>query len=323
MEQKTEEPVVSVFCMTYNQENTIAQAIEGVLAQKTDFPVELIVHDDASTDKTAAIVRDYAVRYPQKVRAIFQTENQYQKSNFWQRFLLPISYGDYIAICEGDDFWTDTEKLQRQVAYMRAHRECAMCFHAVEQLDKSGKVSVFRPLKKTDTVAAKTLIRRGGMFCPTVSMLFRRDVMAKWPTFRRNADVYDYPAQVLAATMGSVYYIDRVMATYRYAFDGSWTARQACDADIAHAENETRWLTQFDTYTKGAFRQDVDYHLALLWLAAYRKNQSDMIKNKAKSYICRLSGKDKWVMHGLFVLFRLCRHRAERVWQAIRRYAFR
>ncbi len=318
-----EKPLVSVFCMTYNQENTVAQAIEGVLRQETDFAVELIVHDDASTDQTAAIIRDYMARYPQRVRAIFQTQNQYKNANLWQRFLLPASHGAYIAICEGDDYWTDPEKLRRQVAHMRTHPDCALCFHAVDQLCADGAVTPFRPLKATGDVSPHMLVRRGGLFCPTASLLFRRDVMMTWPTFRQNADVYDYPAQLLAATMGAVHYIDRVMATYRLGIGHSWTAQQACDVDLAHIENETRWLRQFDAYTAGRFQQDVRFRLALLWLAAYRKNQSAPIKNRLKGYICQLSGKDKRVLQGLFWLFRLCRHHSERVWQTIKKRAYR
>ena len=318
-----EKPLVSVLCMTYNQENTIAQTIEGVLMQETDFVVELIIHDDASTDQTAAIVRDYAARFPTKVRAIFQTRNQYTGGNLWRRFLLPVSHGAYVAICEGDDYWTDPEKLQQQVAYMRAHPDCALCFHAVDQLGADGSAAPFRPLKATGDVSPHTLVRRGGLFCPTASLVFRRDVLERWPAFRQNADTYDYPAQLLAATVGTVHYIDRVMAAYRFGVGNSWTARQAGEVDVRHIENETNWLWQFDAYTAGRFRQDVRYHLALLWLAAYRKKQSEEIKNTLKGYIYQLSGKDKRVLQGLFWLFWLCRRHSERVWQVIRKCAYR
>lgn len=321
--QTSPKQLVSVFCMTYNQEATIAQAIEGVLAQKTDFSVELIVHDDASTDGTAAVVRDYIARFPQRIHGIFQTENQYHKANLWRQFLLPASRGDFIAVCEGDDFWTDPEKLQRQVDYMRAHPECAMCFHAVEQLGVDGETMTYRPLKESGTVAASTLVRRGGMFCPTVSLLFRRDVMASWPEFRVNADVYDYPAQVLAATMGTVHYIDCVMATYRFASAGSWTQQRARVTDVAHVDNETRWLQQFDAYTDGRFRQDVTFHMAHLWLSEYRKTHDKAAKTAAKGYIRQLFGKDKWVMRCLLAVIWVCGRHADRVWQLLKKGMFK
>ena len=198
--RKSETPLVSVYCMTYNQEKTIGQAIESIVAQKTDFPFELIVHDDASTDKTAEIVRDYAARYPDIVRPIFQTENQFRNCNLIQTFIHPVSRGQYIAICEGDDYWTDPEKLQLQVERMESVPACTLCFHAVRQLHADGSMMNYRPLKEDCAVPTEMVIKRGGLFCPTVSLMFRRDVMDEWPAFRTQADVYDYPAQVLAAT---------------------------------------------------------------------------------------------------------------------------
>jgi len=108
-------PLVSVICITYNHEKYIRDAIEGCLIQDTDFPFEVIIHDDASTDGTTAIVRAYAERYPSIIKPIYQTENQYSQGNKPITFWLPRVRGQYIALCEGDDYWHDPSKLQKQV----------------------------------------------------------------------------------------------------------------------------------------------------------------------------------------------------------------
>lgn len=122
-----ENPLVSVLCDTFNHENFIVEALEGFLSQKTDFPFEIIVHDDASTDRTAAIVKEYATKYPLIVKPILQQENQYsRKLNFWNDYTFPKAKGKYIAMCEGDDYWTDTLKLQKQVDFLENHEEVSI-----------------------------------------------------------------------------------------------------------------------------------------------------------------------------------------------------
>jgi len=125
-------PVVSVCCTTYNHEKFIQQAIEGFLIQKTTFPFEIIIHDDASTDRTAEIVRRYAEKNPHLIKIILQKENQYKKGMLsgsyfgfepLVRNVLPIAQGQYIALCEGDDYWTDPTKLQKQKEYLDTHLE--------------------------------------------------------------------------------------------------------------------------------------------------------------------------------------------------------
>ena len=277
-------PLVSVYCMTYNQKNTIGQTIESILAQQTDFEFELIIHDDASTDGTAEIVRRYAEAYPHIIRPIFQEENQYRKCNLIQSFIHPAGRGTFIAICEGDDYWCDPKKLQIQADYMRSHPECMLTFHAVRQLTNEEE-TIVRPLKRSGIVLAPLIVKRGGQFCPTVSSFFRKEVMDLWPEFRVNADVYDYPAQVLAASMGTVYYMDRIMGVYRFASAGSWTAEYKDQVNDQHIQNETEWLALFDDYTAHRYNHEIRYHIAHMWLTEYRKCFLPEVRRKAMQYI--------------------------------------
>ncbi len=121
-------PLVSIVCLAYNHETYIAQAIESFLLQVTDFPFVVLIHDDASTDGTAKIIREYEQQHPHIIMAIYQKENQYSKLGFQfiKRILGPLVRGRYYASCEGDDYWTDPYKLQKQVDYMEEHPDCGM-----------------------------------------------------------------------------------------------------------------------------------------------------------------------------------------------------
>lgn len=124
-------PLVSVSTITYNHKDFIGRCIEGVLSQKTNFKIEYLIHDDCSTDGTTEIVKRYAEKYPDVIKPMYETENQYCKGGPWGSIVYnyPRAKGKYIALCEGDDFWTDPYKLQKQVDFMESHPEYSVCFH--------------------------------------------------------------------------------------------------------------------------------------------------------------------------------------------------
>ena len=131
-----EQPIVTVWCLAYNQKDFIRDALEGFVMQKTTFPFEVIVHDDASTDGTTAIVQEYARRYPDIIKPVIETENQWQKGGLKHIIhIMNEKYrnGKYIAFCEGDDYWTAPHKLQQQVDFLESHAEYSMCFHSAKK----------------------------------------------------------------------------------------------------------------------------------------------------------------------------------------------
>lgn len=135
-------PLVSICSITYNHAPFIRQCLDGFLMQKTNFKYEIIIHDDASTDGTAEIIKEYAEKYPDLIIPIFQSENQYSKGlrGFYAKFVFPKAKGKYIAMCEGDDYWTDPLKLQKQVDFLENHPDYVMCSHRFNILDQeSGK----------------------------------------------------------------------------------------------------------------------------------------------------------------------------------------
>ena len=121
-------PLVSICTVAYNHAPFIRQCMDGVLMQKTSFSFEHLMHDDASTDETAEIIREYEARYPDIIKAIYQTENQFSKGvQIWSKYMFPNARGKYIAMCDGDDYWTDPLKLQKQVDFLETHPDYAMC----------------------------------------------------------------------------------------------------------------------------------------------------------------------------------------------------
>lgn len=131
--------LVSIVCITYNHEAYIRQCLDGFMKQKTNFAFEVLIHDDASNDKTADIIREYEIKYPNIIRPIYQTENQYSKGiSIGKTFLYPRAQGKYIAECEGDDYWTDPFKLQKQVDFLEANEDYGMIHTYFDYVDVHG-----------------------------------------------------------------------------------------------------------------------------------------------------------------------------------------
>jgi glycosyltransferase involved in cell wall biosynthesis len=134
------EPLLTIVCLAYNHERFIGATLDGFLAQQTSFPFEVVVHDDASTDGTAAIIRDYQARYPHIIRPIYQTQNQFSLGKPFSTELFARSRARYIAYCEGDDYWTDPRKLQIQVDFLESHPDYVMAYHDAYMFNDSGIV---------------------------------------------------------------------------------------------------------------------------------------------------------------------------------------
>ena len=219
--------MVSVICMTYNHGPYIRNALDGFVSQKTSFMYEVIVHDDASTDNTAEIIREYEKKYPHIIKPIYQTENQYSKGvNASQVFIHPLVRGKYIALCEGDDYWTDSLKLQKQVDVMEQHPEVDICAHTVSMIDSKSKKKVgeIKPTNKVGILSLSMVIEGGGAFVSTNSLLYRRELMDSPPYFREKCPL-DYALQIQGAMRGGMLYLTDNMAVYRVAVPGSWTDR--------------------------------------------------------------------------------------------------
>jgi glycosyltransferase involved in cell wall biosynthesis len=299
--------MVSINCTTYNHEDYIIDAIEGFLMQKTNFEFEILIHDDASTDNTPKIIRKYELRYPNLIKPIYQTENQFSKGIKVTEINSKRANGKYIAICEGDDYWTDPYKLQKQVDYMEKNRDCTLCVHAVEKV-RTDKVNIGyeRPYNKSSISPAKDFILGGGYFVGTASLLYPKILMEDPPKFFLNSPVRDYPLQIILASKGNVYYMDEVMAAYRVGVVGSWSQKQISGKDIRikqldYAQRFIQMLNAFDVYTDYRFSYHVNKKIIYYRFKMALLNR-EIKYIKSNDFYKKLNVKKKFAIH-LKILF--------------------
>lgn len=212
-------PLVSISCITYNHEAFIRDAIEGFLMQKTTFPVEILIHDDASTDGTAKIVREYEEKYPGLIFPIYQTENLYSQGiKISINFQYPRASSKYIALCEGDDYWTDPLKLQKQVDFLESHEEYTACItHAKVSNEIENKSYPYKILIEEGDVPLEKIIERGGAIYPTASIVFRKSCVES-EIFKRliNANLSgDTILIITARLLGKVFFMNHTTCVYR------------------------------------------------------------------------------------------------------------
>jgi len=224
-----QKPLVVIRCVTYNHEAYIRDALEGFVMQKTNFPFLAVVHDDASTDGTAAIIREYALKYPGIIMPIIETENQCSKKDGSLRRIMDAAVKEtgakYVAYCEGDDYWTDPLKLQKQVDFMESNPDYSLCFtnaDAVDAITKDLKYT-FNSYDIECDSPIDDLIMRGGAFVPTATLLLRTQYFLNIPKEVLSQYAGDYCLQMYMGYIGKVRYLNFNSSHYRVASQGSWT----------------------------------------------------------------------------------------------------
>lgn len=210
------EPLVSILCITYNHVAFIADAIDSFLAQKTTFPFRVIIHDDASVDGTSDIVLNYAKRYPIIVQAIIQKCNLHSRALPRLPYIQSLLRLPYIAFCEGDDYWTDSSKLQTQIDFLQNNPDYALSYHNAFVLNSrkgAHHISVFHEEHLPETYTTEDLIRP--WFLPTASRVVRTDVYLSIPTWTPSVESGDIGFLLLASLSGKLKYFNKPMSTYR------------------------------------------------------------------------------------------------------------
>ena len=213
------DPLVSISCITYNHVNFIRDAIESFLMQKTDFPLEVLIHDDNSTDGAEDIIREYEKKYPDIIKPIYETENQWNKGIRGSlAFNFPRARGKYVALCEGDDYWTDPLKLQKQVDFLEKNPEYSMCFHPVRVFfeDKEEDDVILPAEKDPSKFTKEELIKKNFIF--TNSVMYRKLNYDNMPKVIPG----DWYMHLYHAKFGKIGFIDRVMSAYRRHSGGLW-----------------------------------------------------------------------------------------------------
>lgn len=219
---------LAILCVCYNQQKYIKDALDGFLMQKVSFPFEVWIADDCSTDNTKGIILEYMKSYPTVIKPIFRTSNIGSSNNFWN--LVQQINAKYVALCEGDDYWTDPLKLQKQVDFLDAHPECSICFHpvTVKYENKIRPDSIF-PAEKM--LQGKTILEFDDLlkcnFIQTNSVMYRwRFYQKPLASIPENILPGDWFLHLLHAQVGKIGFLPDVMSVYRRNSSGIWTGAE-------------------------------------------------------------------------------------------------
>lgn len=248
--------MVSILCITYNHESYIRDAIEGFLMQKTNFKYEIIIHDDASIDNTAEIIKEYEQKYPGLIYGIYESQNQWSYHHPALDWIIELQKqhckGKYIASCEGDDYWIDMQKLQLQVDYMEKHPECMMSIHDGLDVDCRNNTIRSKSLYAKDCVIRpEEIITQRHVKVPSASMLYRRDMLGI-KNFFLQSGIGDYPCLLYCIEKGTIYYFSRIMSVYRYYHKDSWseTISQDMVARVIQLVLTIDFLRKYNQYSE-------------------------------------------------------------------------
>ena len=220
---------LTVIVMTYNHKDYIAKAIDSILLQIVKVDFSILIHDDCSDDGTYEILLDYQKRYPDKIQIIRQETRKFLKDGInlmIYKYVVPKIKTKYVAYCDGDDFWCDNHKLQKQYDFMELHPEYSMCFHSAYQLKNNGDMSSKWFISKERDIDMSDLINdKPGICVATSSIFLKKEVFVDFPDWRKQFPVEDVPMYMMAAIYGKIRCMSDVMCVYRQFSSGSWTSQ--------------------------------------------------------------------------------------------------
>lgn len=263
------EIMVSVCCLAYNHCKYIRSALEGFVNQKTNFKFEVIIHDDASEDGTADIIKEYEKKYPEIIKPIYQTKNQYSKRvNITNTFILPKTRGKYLASCEGDDYWIDDRKLQKQVDYLESHPNCTFCFtnaYIEDQIQNKRERKIFLPYDdkeaewfpkgdKDYTLANAYEIG----FAPTASFVFPKNTYLEIKDCGLRCKNADLQLRLFLTAVGYAHFINIPTSVYRINVPNSETSKWKTGSKEQTRERALqaiKMLENIDNFTKGKYSE--------------------------------------------------------------------
>ena len=290
----TGDPLVSIRCLVYNHEPFLRQCLDGFVMQKTNFPFEAIVHDDASTDGSAAIIREYAEKYPDIIKPIFETENQYHKHDGSIPRIIDAAVhpgSKYIAFCEGDDYWIDTNKLQIQVDFLETHPDYVICSHdciyyyednqAFAELSIWGStLSEGRKCEEIIDYSLDTFFER--YWTRPLSCVYRRGPYRDELTGKGYSVIKDYNFYYYVLKHGKGAFFKRIMGVYRVQPNGVWSSLTAVQKRRTHA-NDAFEIFKIEG-DKNALRAARTRTLQSLWVMKKEGCKNDVMPTLKEYY---------------------------------------
>ena len=304
---KVSPPLVSISCMTFNHASFINTCLDNLLGQKTNFPFEIMIHDDASTDGTREIIEDYVSRYPNIIFPLYQKENQYSKGvrGLSSQYNYPRCRGKYIAVCEGDDYWTDPLQLQKQVDFLEAHVDYVLTFHDFNVVDNEGKIIDGNPLnaqQKRDA-SQKDLIC-GDLLTMTLTLCFR-NVIKEFPPEKNKVTNGDTFLISLLGEFGKGKWLGDVIkpAMYRSHTGGVWS-NLSNDEKVPRQFNTYYWIYQY--YNRiGKKEYALEWKMKMLYIVMTMKGGKIGTRENADQQKNEVQRKSGWKKKLLRMLLRM------------------
>lgn len=307
---------MTVCCITYNHAKFVRECLDSIVAQETDFAFDILIHDDASTDGTADIIREYINKYPDLFIPMLEKENQYSqgKRSILIQFMLEKARGEYIAVCEGDDFWCDKHKLQKQYEFLQKHKSCNMCTHDVEIIRENGS-DLGEKIPKRNVPYGELEGKRFIEYLAyedthlfhTSSMFFEKKVIAddlkNMPSFLTASAAEDRALFLYFASKGNIFYVNGCMSKYRIQTKGSWSKQNM--ESKQHALRTDKELLQmindFDAYTKGQYEKEVYAYQTILnfRIFQYERNFKELLDVRYAELFQKLEVKQR-------IYYRIC-----------------
>ena len=259
-------PLVSICCAAYNHEEYIEDALRGFLMQECDFEYEILIHDDASTDKTAEIIRRYEKRFPDKIFPIYQIENQYSQGKKYSDLNYERVRGKYVAICEGDDCWLDKTKLSKQIKLMESNPTYGLSFHpAIINNLSNNRINIMgKYLYQDGVVSIENIIMKTKDLIPYAACVIKKEVLDEVLKFKKTrpyltvGDAYVHFFGALKAE--GVLYLNEVMSLYRFCTTNSWTVqwKESMESKIKHLSAITRSYKELNELTNFKYEQSFE-----------------------------------------------------------------
>ncbi len=293
---------VNICMITYNHQDYIVKAIEGVLNQRTNFTIQLIIGEDFSTDNTRKICEDYAAKYPEKIKLVPADKNVGMMKNYLRT--IKECDGKYVAYIEGDDYWTDTLKLQKQIDFLEANPDYSACFHNVTMKEeRTGELKEERNAENDEWVLHKSLHKDtfdtedvlGPWFIPSPSLVFVNYPDFNLPDWFYNCAYGDLPFMLLLTLRGKYKYIDEVMAVYRIHDTGMSAVHKAYDKIMVmvyvYASFDIHTKYKYHTAIRNAVTYEVDRHIP------QKENSNTKDQGSIVSFLKRILRKIITVLH--------------------------
>lgn len=304
---------ITVVVMTYNQKDYIEKAIDSILSQNINVEYKILIHDDCSNDGTYELLLNKQKENPNKIEIIRQDSRKFLIDGFNMmiyKYVVPHINSKYVAYCDGDDYWCDNKKLQKQYDFMKEHQDYSMCFHNAYQLKNNGDMSSKWYIDSEGDVDMSFIINdRPGIHIATSSIFLKTEVFKDFSEWRKAFPVEDVPMYMTAVIYGKIHRLEAIMCVYRQFAQGSWSSQNKNNKErvIEHLIKLKEATIQFDNETNGKYHQMVveqnescDFRIAL-----NNNDYKEIFSKKYRRFVKRMSRKDRISMVMKYKLPRL------------------